>query len=120
MLIYTVHLRPGTAPVLVPEAFSWRAAVLGPLWLAAHRAWIAAGLAFCAEVVVAAATQAMVRVALALALVWLLGLFGQDFRRWSLERRGFALAHVVAAATADDAELRLLDQRPDLGREAVA
>jgi hypothetical protein len=34
--------------------------------------------------------------------------------RWSLARRGFLLAHVLAARTEDEALARLLDRRPDL------
>jgi hypothetical protein len=47
------------------------------------------------------------------------GLFGNDLWRWSLERRGYTLAHVVAAADSDSALLRLLQRRPDLA-EALA
>jgi hypothetical protein len=105
--------------VLVPEAFSWPAALFGPLWLFCHRAWIAGVLVLCAGVA-AAAAPAPLRGVLALVLAWLSGLFGQDLRRWSLARRGFVLAHVVVGRTGWDAEARLLDQRPELGREATA
>ena len=120
MRSWTVHLRAGTAPVLVPEAFSWAAGLLGPLWLLSHRAWVAALLALGAELAVAAGTDGSLRVVLALAVVWSLGLFGQDLRRWSLARRGFILSHVVAAPTGDAAVARLLEQRPELAREAMA
>jgi len=116
---WTVHLRPGTEPVLVAEAFSWGAALFGPLWLLAHRAWIPGVLVLCAEVAATAAPVAL-RGVLAVALIWLLGLFGQDLRRWSLSRRGFVLSHVVVAPTSEAAVVRLLDQRPELGREAMA
>ena len=42
---YTAHLKPGRTPVLVPEGFSWAAWLFGPLWLAAHRAWVPAARA---------------------------------------------------------------------------
>ena len=116
---YTVHLRAERRAVLVPESFSWPAALLGPLWLAVHSAWIAAGLALCAEAAVVGLTQAAAGCSGAGA-GWGLGLFSQDFRRGALARRGFVLSHVVAAATGDDAVQRLLDQRPELVREAVA
>ncbi len=119
-MIFTVHVRPGTAPVLVPESFSVAAALLGPLWLFFFDAWIAAVLALCAEVAVVMATDGALRVVLGLALLWLLGVSGQDLRRWSLERRGFVLSHVVAAESGDAAMARLLDLRPDLVREALA
>jgi hypothetical protein len=117
---WTVHLRPGTAPVLVPEAFSWRAALFGPFWLLAHRAWIPGVLVLCAQAAMTAATPAVLHGVLTVALVWLLGLFGQDCRRWSLSRRGFAFAHVVVGRTGEDAALRLFDQQPELAREAMA
>jgi hypothetical protein len=118
--IWTVHLRPGAAPVLVPEAFSWGAALFGPLWLLAHRAWIPGVLVLCAQALVAVEAHAVARGVLTVALVWLLGLFGQDCRRWSLSRRGFALVHVVAGRTGEDAAVRLFDQQPELAREAMA
>jgi hypothetical protein len=120
MKTWTVHLRAGTAPVLVPETFCWTALLLGPLWLLAHRAWIAAVLVLCAETAALAAAHGTLRLMLALAILWSLGLFGQDLRRWSLGRRGFVLSHVVAAATGDAATARLLDLRPELAREALA
>jgi O-antigen ligase len=118
---WTVHLRPGTGPLLVPEAFAWGAALFGPLWLLFHRAWIPAVLTLCAQAAITAvaATGAAGAVA-GLALAWLLGLFGQDLRRWSLARRGFVLSHVVAAATADAATMRLYTQRPELAAEGMA
>ena len=50
----------------------------------------------------------------ALSVCALLGLFGQDLRRWSLARRGFTLAHMLAAPDEDAALARLLGARPDL------
>jgi hypothetical protein len=117
---WTVHLRPGTAPVLVAEAFSWGAAVFGPFWLLVHRAWIPGVLVLCAQGTMAAAAPAVPHLVLTLALAWLLGLFGQDCRRWSLSRRGFELAHVVTGRTGAAATVRLFDQRPELAREAMA
>jgi len=120
MRTFTVHLRPGTAPVLVPEAFSWAAALFGPLWLFAHRAWIAGVLVLCAEAAMAAIPDPALRGVLMAALLWLLGLCGQDLRRWSLARRGFIHSDVVVADSRDGALARLLDHRPDLQQEAVA
>ena len=120
MKTWTVHLRPGTAPVLVAEAFSWGAALFGPFWLLAHRAWIPAVLVLCAQAAMAAAVPAVLHLVLTVALAWLLGLFGQDCRRWSLSRRGFELTHVVSGRTGADATIRLFDQRPELAREAMA
>ena len=52
MRFWTAHIRAGAAPVLVREGFSWGALLFGPLWLAVHRAWIAAVLALAASVLI--------------------------------------------------------------------
>jgi hypothetical protein len=117
--IWTAHTRSQTPPVLLPEAFSWGAAIFGPLWLLAHRAWIPAVLLLCAGVAVSAAVPEPATTVLGLGLAWLTGLFGRDLCRWSLERRGFRLARVVAAGSEDEALARLLDHQPDLAAEAA-
>ena len=45
-------------PVLVREGFSWGALLFGPLWLAVHRAWIAAVLALAASVLIVVLAEA--------------------------------------------------------------
>nr|WP_283949613.1 DUF2628 domain-containing protein [Limobrevibacterium gyesilva] len=103
---------------MVREGFSWGALVFGPFWLLAHRAWIPGVLVLCAEIALAF-TPGPSRLVLSLALAWLLGLCGRDLVRWSLERRGFLLAHVVAARDEDTALARLLARRPDLTASLV-
>lgn len=105
--------------MLVREGFSWGALVFGPFWLLAHRAWIAGVLALCVGIAFAVLTHGGLAVVLILALAWLLGLFGQDLRRWSLSRQGYLLVHVVAATDIDTALARLLDRRPDLIADAL-
>ena len=114
MRFWTAHIRSGAAPVLVREGFSWGALLFGPLWLAVHRAWIAAALTFAAAVLIAALASKGVTGALLSALVVLLGLSGQDLRRWSLGHRGYLLAQVVVARDELEALGRLLERRPDL------
>ena len=111
--MFTVHTRAGSRPLLVAERFSWGAALFGPLWLALHRAWVAAALAALASFAAGAAPDPW-RSAAWFALALLLGFCGEDIRRWSLSLRGFALEDVVVARDADLALLRLLDARPDL------
>jgi hypothetical protein len=55
-----------------------------------------------------------------MALQLLLGWHAHDLRRWRLGRRGWALAHVVAAADAEAALLRAMAEAPRLigGRPA--
>ena len=119
MRIYTAHLRENTAPVLLREGFSLRAMLLGPLWLLMRRAWIPAILILCLWVAVATLPQAS-RPPVGIALAWLTGLFGRDLARWSLERRGYRLAHVLAARDEEAAYARLLAARPDLASEELA
>ena len=119
MKTFTAHVSDRAAPVLVPEAFSLAAAVFGPFWLVAHRAWIPAVLSLCASVMLATLpdpTQTITGLAFAAAH----GIFGRDLVRWSLERRGFVLAHVVAARDEDAAYARLLAARPDIATESLA
>ena len=114
MRFWTAHIRAGAAPVLVREGFSWGALLLGPLWLAVHRAWIAAVLALSAFVVIVVLSKDGAAAALLTTLMMLLGLSGHDLRRWSLDYRGYLLAQVVVARDELDALARLLDRRPDL------
>ena len=117
MKYWTVHLpakgRP-TLPVLVREGFSWGAFLFGPLWLLAHRAWIPAVLVIAATVLAGVLAPAGVQPFLFLAIALLTGFSGNDLRRFSLERRGYLLRHVIAARDADSALARLLAGRPDL------
>ncbi len=111
MKTYTAHIRPDRPPVLVKEAFAWGAFLFGPLWLLAQRAWIA-GIISLAVFALPFAAAPPLRDVLIFALMLLLGLTGRDLVRWSLRRRGYAFAHVVAGRSADDAYLRLLDHAP--------
>jgi hypothetical protein len=111
---WTGHIRPGTAPVLVREGFSWGALLFGPLWLAAHRAWIAAALVLAASILITTLVPPGASTVLIVALAVWLGMSGHDLRRWSMAHRGFTLFGVVAARTEDAAVARLLDSRPDL------
>ncbi len=120
MTFYTVHLRTGAAPVLVAERFSLAAGVFGPLWLAAHRAWIAAAIALAIAIVIGVFARGTVAALSWFAYVWLLGMFGHDLERWALERRGYVLVHVLAARDDEGAHARLLAARPELIPAAMA
>ena len=114
MKIFTSHLRPGTAPLLVREGFSWPAFLFGFLYLAAHRAWIAAALNLAAFLLACALVRATGTGAPLLGLAVLQGLFAHDLRRWNLAQRGWVAGPVVAAADQDVAFGRLLGERADL------
>lgn len=111
---YTAHLKPGRYPVLVKEAFSWGAFLFGPLWLAAQNAWVPALLhaALLIGLVALAPSGSLGIVLFGVAV--LAGLLGRDVVRWSLERRGYVMAHVLAARDEDAALGRLLTYRPDV------
>ncbi len=114
MKIYGAHLKADAEPVLVREGFSWGALLFGPIWLALHRAWIAAAISLAATVLIVTLAPAPLAGVLGLALAVLLGLLGHDLVCWSLEQRGYLLVHVLAARGAEDALHRLLINRPDL------
>ena len=114
MKFWTAHIRSGTAPVLVREGFSWGALLFGPIWLAIHRAWIPAAISLAAYVIIVVLAHDGVLAALLATLVVLLGLSGQDLRRWSLDHRGYLLSQVVTGRSELDALALLLERRPDL------
>ncbi len=114
MKVYTALLKQDAEPVLVREGFAWGALVFGPFWLAVHRAWIPAAVSLAAFVLIGLLVPSPAATILTFALAVLLGLTGQDLRRWSLEWRGYLLVHVLAAISRDDAFIRLMTMRPDL------
>ena len=114
MKIWTVHTKPDAAPILIREGFSFGALIFGPLWLLAHRAWIPAVLSAVAFVLILAVTPLRVALPLCDGIALLLGFYGQYLRRWSLDRAGYTLVHVIAAKDEERALTRLLTRRPDL------
>jgi hypothetical protein len=130
MTTFTLHLpreaRPGDPTALdqaelVKDAFSWGAFIFTFLWFFFHRLWLA-GFAVLAGLIAFWAALNLLDVhpaAAALAqllLQVLIGLEANSLRRWTLARRGLALADVVTAADRDEAEAkafaRWLEQRP--------
>ena len=108
MRIYTAHVHARRPPVLVKEGFTWGGFIFGSLWLLRHGSWIAGLIALALLVVVCVLAPPSTRPALAFLLFLLIGLFGNDLRRWSLGLGRFRLAHVVAGRTQDEAFLRLI------------
>jgi hypothetical protein len=111
--LFTSHFRASAPPVLVREGFSWSAFLFGFLYLAAHRAFLAAALNLAALLLVLALGRALGSGAPVLGLAVLQGLFGADLRRWSLAQRGFAPGPVVAGAGRDQAFARLIGEGND-------
>ena len=116
MKFWTAHVHPTRAPILIPERFAWGALFFGPLWLAFHRAWVPAALSLAAFVVIVVFAPDSIAGDLVLGMAILLGLSGQDLRRWSVEHRGYRLSHVVPAHDETGALERLLGRHPDLAR----
>ena len=116
MRYFTAHTRADRGPKLLVEGFRWGAFLFGPLWLAWHRAWVPALLAAAALIGILAAPPGAVQAVLLAAFALILGLTGNDLRRWSLARRGYLLADVVAARDAEAALARYLAERPEQAR----
>jgi len=112
--IYTTHMRPDRAPVLVPEGFSWAALVFGALFFLAHRAWNALVVNIAALVLAGAAAGLLHSAAPMLGVVVLQGVLGNDLLRWGLAMHGYVPGPVVAARDPDSALARLMDERVDL------
>ncbi len=119
MRIYTVYLAPSTRDfVSVKEGFCWPAFLFAVPWALWHRLWLAA-LAFLGiEILAVLSLWAMGLTpaggaAVSLGLTVWIGFFANDFRRFSLKRRGFIFDEVVAASNLDAAEQRYLELRPE-------
>lgn len=120
MRVYTVHVRTPTERldrdvILVREGFNWAAFLFGGLWALCSRQWLVAlGLialeviwsALALELNVSPLTQAAISFGLALIIGWM----GNDLRRWTLFRRGYAEVGVVAGRDDDQAMQRFFDQ----------
>lgn len=120
MKIWTAHEKPHASPILVREGFSFGALLFGPLWLAAHRAWLPAAVAFALTILFPLLFNPPASPILVLGLMILLGLSGRDLVRWSIARRGYLEANVVTGRNQEEARSRLLAARPDLVESSMA
>ncbi len=119
MRIYTIHLpprfgHPDADPVTVKEGFNWAAAIFTVPWALWHRMWLVAiGLGVAITAVGAGGMLLGLgpesRAAIVLGYAVLVGFHANDWRRRSLERRGFDDAGIVAAPRADAALRRFGD-----------
>lgn len=125
MRVYTLHY-PSHAdvlkddPVLVKEGFNWTAAVFIFLWALWGGMWLAALLTFAAAVglqlaldLVGAGTS--VQLAAGIGLSAIVGYCANDWRRAKLQRRGYRLQGIVAAADMDSARRRWFSLHPPGG-----
>jgi hypothetical protein len=119
MKIWTAHEKPNASPVLVREGFSFGALLFGPIWLAAHRAWLPALAMVLLTLLILLVTRPPASVILILGLALLAGFSGRDLLRWSVTRRGYLETNVVTGRNQYDAQARLLDARPDLVQRSM-
>ena len=123
MIVYTVHEPPAppsdrleraAALEFICDGFSPVAAVLAPLWLAAHRVWLALA-GYLAALLVLGAVTYVAGVDLRWALLLLgaihlgVGFEAASLRRWAMEGRGWMLLGTVAGRTTEDCERRFFD-----------
>ena len=105
------------APVFVRDGFHWLAFLVPPLWLALHRAWIAAILAVLASVLFGVAAERSglgpAGALLSLLVSLYVGLEAPALRLAALRRRNWIEAGVVEADSHADAELRYLVDHGD-------
>jgi hypothetical protein len=114
MKVWTAHEKPNATPVLVREGFSFGALLFGPVWLAAHRAWIPAGAQFVLSLLILLLTRPPASIILLLGLAILTGFTGRDLVAWTVARGGYLETAVVTGRDRYDAQQRLLEARPDL------
>jgi hypothetical protein len=112
--IYTVHAsswspaHDGDA-VFIREGFCWPAFLFGPLWALWFGMWRTAIVLFLVSILISGFVVVFgmtdpAELALTLGLQVFLGLWGNDWRRHVLARRGFAERGVISGRKLQDAE----------------
>ncbi|MBK8909359.1 MAG: DUF2628 domain-containing protein [Rhodospirillales bacterium] len=124
MRIYTVHLRregldPDRDIVLVKEGFNWPALFFSLLWALWHGLWLVALGLVLAEVILGATMRVLgagpwIETAISTGVAVIFAFIANDLHRWTLKRRGFVEAGVIAGSNRHSAEVRLFDRNPDL------
>ena len=121
MRFFTLHERPARAGgdpevLAVASGFRWSAAIVPPLWLLWHRLWLGLvaymmfsfvlGFALAAgDIADPAAT------AIGIAVSFLIGAGAADYRRWTLQRRGWRFGGVLRAGDTAEAEALYIRNR---------
>ena len=120
MKTYTVHYPPESGvsmtglardAILVKDGFSWPAFLVPLIWLIYNRMWIVLAIYVAIEIAFAAIAAGLsmpdgLTMVASLAVSFIIGFQGNDFLRWSLERRRYRQHAVVAGANLPDAEHR--------------
>lgn len=123
MITFTVH-EPADAPAdrldraesveFVKEGFSWFAAFLTPIWLLAHKLWLAllAWLAVCVAIRLAFMGLGFGQRSLSytlLAFNLICGFEADSIRRWTLARNGWTMIGSVTGRNAEECERRFFE-----------
>jgi hypothetical protein len=101
--------------VFVRDGFHFWAFVLGPLWLAWHRLWLAL-LGYVAMMVGVAVSLSLLhagagtRFTAMLLIAWLMGFEAASLWRWTVSRRKWRQLDVVVADDEETAERRFFDR----------
>ncbi|MEI9422375.1 DUF2628 domain-containing protein [Mesorhizobium sp. Cs1299R1N1] len=128
MTAYVVMEPPGRSEkvdttTLVRDGFTWLGLLVPPLWLAWHRLWVEAALAFVVMGVLSMLGQKLgLGVAgslLSLLVSLYVGLEGQGLRIAALRRRGWHEWGVVEAGWLADADMRYVLEVEGLSDEAA-
>ncbi|MER8407124.1 DUF2628 domain-containing protein [Mesorhizobium sp. M1307] len=114
MAIYVVMEPPGHSEsvdtTFIRDGFAWLGFLVPPLWLAWHRLWVEAALAFVAMGLLSMLGERLdletAGSLLSLLVMLFVGLEGQGLRIAALRRRGWHEWGVVEADTLDDADVR--------------
>jgi hypothetical protein len=123
MPVYTVHARAANSAAVAPtdrfafvrDGFHFWAFLLGPVWLAWHRLWLAL---IGWLVLMAAADVAMTKLGVGggtvlladILLALLLGFEAASLERWTLSRRNWHALDIVVADGEEAAERRFFDR----------
>lgn len=127
MKVFTVHTRRGGLDpdrdiVLVKEGFSWPAFFFTVVWALWCRLWLVALGIFVAEAAVNTALAGLgadpvSQAAVSLGMAAIVGLVGNDLKRWTLARRGYSESDIVTGFDGDAAERRFFDRTPGIAAE---
>lgn len=118
MAIYVVMEPPGRSEsvdtTFIRDGFAWLGFLVPPLWLAWHRLWVEAALAFVAMGLLSMLGERLdletAGSLLSFLVMLFVGLEGQGLRIAALRRRGWHEWGVVEADRLDDADIRYVSE----------
>ena len=123
MVVYTAHVPAGTASrsdrdadkvVFVKDGFAWSALIFSFLWLLFNRCWIAALAVLAVSVGLSAVGEFYPRLTDAVGMVGflfslLVALEANNWRRWSLSRKGYQELGPVTGSNRAECERRFFE-----------